>query len=195
MIVDLPEVDLIKRIKSGDEKSFEVLFKTYYPVLSVYAKKYVYDLETGKELVQDLFVKLYENRENLQINTTLKGYLFKAVQNKCLTYISQSKLRERHIENVALLEREKEAVDIGYLEQTELEEKIYKSINELPDQCQKIFKMSRLEGIKNKEIAEELDISIRTVETQISKALKILRNSLGQLLLIFILLSMIVYLV
>jgi RNA polymerase sigma-70 factor, ECF subfamily len=188
MIVDLPEVELIEKLRSGDEKSFEYVFKTYYPSLAVFAKKYVYDLDLGKELVQDLFVKLYENHENLQINSSLKSYLFKSVQNKCLTHISQTQLRSKHLENVAVIERERELDGSDHMEQVQLEENIYNSISTLPDQCRRIFKMSRMEGLKNKEIAEELNISIRTVETQISKALKILRESLSKYMLILMVL-------
>jgi RNA polymerase sigma-70 factor (family 1) len=188
MVVDLPEVELIEKLKSGDEKSFEYIFKAYYPSLAVFAKKYVYDLDLGKELVQDLFVKLYENRENLQINSSLKSYLFKSVQNKCLTYISQTQLRSKHLENVAVIERARELDESDYMEQVELEENIHNSIGSLPEQCKRIFKMSRMEGRKNKEIADELNISIRTVETQISKALKVLRENLSKYMLIIIVL-------
>lgn len=182
------EIELIDRIKSGEEKAFEFAFKTYYPVLSVFAKKYVYDMDIGKEIVQDLFVKLYENKASLQVTSSLKSYLFKSVHNRCLTYISQNNLRARHLENVAFLHKDNVIESVDVMEQAELEEQIFNLVSALPDQCQKIFKMSRMEGKKNKEIAEELNLSIRTVETQISKALKVLREKLNHYLLIITLL-------
>lgn len=187
------ELDLIEGLKSGDEKTFETVFKKYYPVLSVFAKKYVYDLEISKEIVQDLFVKLFDNREKLHITTSLKSYLFQSVKNKCLTHLSQNQNQARHLENMAVLNKSHAIDDVDYVVQTELEEMIFKSISNLPEQCQRIFRMNRLEGKRNKEIAEDLHISIRTVETQISKALKILRESLEKYSLAIIVLAFIFF--
>ena len=181
---------LASRIKSGDTKSFEALFNDYYPQLTVFAKKYVHDLDIAKDIVQDFFVRLFDNHETLNIKTSLKSYLYQSVRNSCLNHINHHKIHKEHIEKIKLQEQDGSSADWSdKMMETELEHLIWKEVSKLPGQCQVIFKLSRAEGKKNKEIAEQLGISIRTVETQISKALMILRKNLSQYLkmLIFLL--------
>ena len=180
--MDHNEHDIINRIKSDDKKAFEELFFDYYPKLTVFAKKYVLDMDTAKEIVQDYFVRLYETRGNLNIQTSLKSYLYSSIRNSCLNYLNQHKLHTNHAENIRIQNKDSEIDFSNTMEQTELEYRIWQEVSGLPDQCKRIFNLSRKEGIKNKEIANQLDISIRTVETQISKALKILRTNLNQYL-------------
>jgi RNA polymerase sigma-70 factor (family 1) len=144
-------------------------------------------MDKARDVVQDVFVVLYTNKGMLQINTSLRSYLFKCVYNSCLNNLKQQKVYALHHEHL-----KKNAAHIdGHdaILKTELEEKIRIAVESLPDQCRKIFKMNRYQGMKNGEIATELGISVRTVETQISKALNILRaNLLDYLVLILILL-------
>jgi len=172
------ELEIISQLKSGDKKAFEKMFLEYYSRLSVFAKKYVKDLDLAKEIVQALFVKLYETHQKLNINTSLKSYLYSSVKNSCLNQIKQSKTHSDHIKSFDQRNKDQKLNFTDTMEQTELEHNIWQEISKLPFQCQRIFKMSRNEGKKNKEIADELQISIRTVETQISKGLKILRKNL-----------------
>lgn len=180
--MDQQEKEILNLIQSGDKKAFEELFFDYYPKLTVFAKKYVVDIDTAKEIVQDYFVRLYETRGNLNIQTSLKSYLYTFIRNSCLNYLNQHKLHASHAENIRILNKDSKIDFSDTLEQTELEYRIWQEVSGLPDQCKRIFNLSRKEGIKNKEIANQLGISIRTVETQISKALKILRNNLSQYL-------------
>ncbi len=180
--MDHNEHDIIARIKSDDKKAFEELFFGYYPKLTVFAKKYVRNTDTAKEIVQDFFVRLFENRGKLNIQTSLKSYLYSSIKNSCLNYLNQQKLRASHAENIRIQNKDSVIDFSDTMEQTELEYRIWKEVSELPGQCQHIFNLSRKEGIRNKEIANQLGISIRTVETQISKALKILRTNLNQYL-------------
>ena len=166
---------LINRLKNGDESAYELLFKEYYRVLTIYANKYVKDLETAKEIVQDLFVHLYEKREHLDINSSLKSYLFRSTHNRCINYINAQKIRAQHAEYVYKTADLKEDALEQEVNKTELEEALFNAINQLPPKCKSIFKLNRFEGMTNSEIAERLKLSKRTVETQISKALKILR--------------------
>ena len=168
---------IIIGLKAGDEGTYKQLFNEYYLLLSAFAKKYVDDLEVAKEIVQDLFVHLFEIRNSLIINTSLKSYLFRSVRNRCLNHLMQIQGQERNLENLNLQEASVSDSEDKILE-TELEYQIYKIVSQLPEQCRKIFLMSRVEGNKNREIAQTLNLSVRTVETQISKALKILRNCL-----------------
>ena len=180
--MDHNEHDIINRIKSDDKKAFEELFFDYYPKLTVFAKKYVRNMDTAKEIVQDFFVRLFESRGKLNIQTSLKSYLYSSVKNSCLNYLNQKKLHASHAENIRIQNKDSVIDFSDTMEQTELEYRIWQEVSGLPDQCKRIFNLSRKEGIKNKEIADQLDISIRTVETQISKALKILRTNLNQYL-------------
>ena len=168
---------IVEGLIEGEESSYKQLFSQYYILLSVYANKYVQDLEVAREIVQDFFVHMFEIRSSLIITTSLESYLYQSVRNRCLNHIKQIKVHEKHLEN--LKTDEVSSIDPeDKIMETELEHQIYQIVSQLPGQCEKIFKMSRVDGKKNKEIAMILNISIRTVETQISKALKILRNKL-----------------
>jgi RNA polymerase sigma-70 factor (family 1) len=137
----------------------------------------VLDLDTGKEIVQDFFVHLYEIRSSVVITVSLESYLYQSVRNRCLNHIKQHQNQEKHL---AQLQKEDESMeDIeADVERAELEHKIFRIIENLSPQCRRIFQLSRVQGLKNKEIAEQLNISKRTVETQISNALKALRSKL-----------------
>lgn len=163
------------------KSDFKEVFTEYYPLLVVFAKKYVLDLDTAREIVQDLFVKFYEKNLLSNIETSIKAYLYLSVRNACLNYIKSQKTIHKHHEEILFLANDDNDW-MDYAEQTEMEEKVFKAISNLPPECADIFKMSRFEGIKNKEIAEKKNISIRTVETQISKAIKRLKSELKEYL-------------
>ncbi len=180
----------VQKIKSGDEFAYKRLFDEYYVPLCIFAKRFTNDLDASKDIVQDLFVKLYHDRDHLDVKTSLKSYLYQAVKNRCLNYVKHEQIHATHISNIQLkISRESHNWSEEILE-TELQARIYDIISKLPSQCQRIFKMSRLDGLKNQQIADDLNLSIRTVETQISKALKTLRTDLSHYLksLIYILL-------
>lgn len=168
---------IINGLKAGDESSYKQLFNDYYILLSAYANKYVNDPEEAREIVQDLFVHLFEIRNSLIINTSLKSYLYRSVRNRCMNHIRYIQLQEKNLEYLKA-EGSPATIQEDKIIETELEYRIFQIVSELPLQCQRIFRMSRVEGKPNREIAQILNLSIRTVETQISKALKILRNNL-----------------
>ena len=172
------DINRIKGLRSGKESAYEQLFTEYYQPLSLFAVRYVSDLETAKEIVQDLFVTLYENRKSLLITTSLRSYLYQSVRNRCLNHLKHIQVNRKHLENLKLNQESSEDLQAS-IEKTELEVRIFKIVSGLPPRCQDIFKKSRVNGMKNIEIAELLDISIRTVETQISNALKVLLEKLG----------------
>lgn len=174
----MTETNLIDQIKQGSDKAFEVLFKEYFKALSVYAKKYLNDLDLAQDIVQEVFVKFYEQRNSMMVHTSLKALLYQSVRNRCLDHIRSQQTRSTHHENILMLSKGADVDAVDFMEQVELEEKIYQSIAGLPEQCQVIFKLSRLEGKRNQEIADELSLSKRTVETQISNALKRLRKDI-----------------
>lgn len=169
---------LIKQLREGHERAYEALFKTYYAELVIHANRYLHDLDPAKEIVQDLFVNIYEKRHNLDINSSLKSYLYKSVQNRCINVINASKTREKYVQFVKQSAPEPENKTDQEMNISELESALYHAISDLPPKCRMIFKMNRFEGLSNGDIADKLELSKRTVETQITKALKILRSKL-----------------
>lgn len=173
------DAELLEGIGNGSEKAFQELFIRYYAQLVVFARKVVIDDDLARELVQDVIVNFYEKRKEIKIHSSLKAHLYQSVRNRCLNQIKHSQIRRDHHANIYLNKKSEEAYVDDKLEETELEQKIFSIIQTLPAQCKKIFEMSRFEGITNQEIADDLKLSKRTVETQISKALKVLRNNLA----------------
>lgn len=167
---------LINKLREGHESAYEALFKTFYTELVMHANRYLYDMESSKEIVQDLFVNIYEKRETLEINSSLKSYLYRSVQNRCINYINSQKTKEKYADYVKHRRTTEENEIEKDMNVAELENALYAAIGELPPKCRMIFKMNRFEGFSNGEIAERLELSKRTVETQITKALKILRT-------------------
>lgn len=156
-------------------REIEGWFKEYYPMLLAYASKMVQDQESAKEIVQELFLSLFEKQASLTQLHSPKAYLFQAVRNRCLNHLKKNKQQKQ----VPL--QEGNAIPDRYanpMEAAELEYQLYVWIDQLPPACKRVFRMSRFEGKKNQDIADALDISKRTVETQISKALRILRERL-----------------
>jgi len=175
----ITEVELLEGIEKGSEAAFQELFVRYYAQLVVFARKVVIDDDLARELVQDVIVNFYEKRKEIKIHSSLKAHLYQSVRNRCLNQIKHSQIRRDHHANIYISKKSEEAYVDDKLEETELEQKIYAIIQTLPAQCKRIFELSRFDGITNQEIADQLKLSKRTVETQISKALKVLRNNLS----------------
>jgi len=178
---------LLQKLIKGNQSAFDKIFKTYYKELCFFSLKIVKDYVFAEEVVQNIFINLWEKRKDLKINISLKAYLYRSVYNNSIHFIKKENLTQNFDE--AIIKHDVEFNDI--LVQTEIETKIYNTIEELPEQCKKIFKMSRFDELKYREIAEKLNISIKTVETQMSRALKYLTLNLNHLLklLIFVILN------
>ncbi len=175
----MDEKDLVYKLSQGDESAFKEIFMLYYQQLVVFASKMVYDLDLSRDLVQEVIVNFYEKRNSIEIHTSLKAHLYQSVRNRCINYIKREQNIRIHHSNMFEEKKDNQLEFTDLMEETELEKRIYDIINTLPNQCQKIFEMSRFDGKKNSEIAEELNISKRTVETQISNALKKIRAKLS----------------
>jgi len=165
-----------KKIKEGDIQAFETLFRSFYEPLCRYAYWYVEDAETAEEIVQDLFYILWKERENLQIFTSVSGYLYRSVKNKSLQYVEKVKIREDYRDNYPVNTGIETFTPQEELEYKELEKQIEEALVRLPERRQKIFRMNRMEGKKYNDIAKELNISVKTVEAEISKVLRELRH-------------------
>lgn len=169
---------IIDGLRSGRESAYRQLFDQYYPRLVVFANKYLNDLENARDIVQEFYLYLYESRHTITIQTSLKSYLYSSVKNRCLNQIKHELVKEKH-RNISRAEANVSYPDPEQLmDAVELEARVYDIVSKLPEKCRQIYIMNRVDGKGNREIAEALDLSIRTVETQISKALKSLKNSL-----------------
>lgn len=159
-------------------EGFEALFREHYSRLCGYALRFVRDSIEAEEIVQDLFYKLWERRDDISINSSVKSYLFSAVHNRCLKYIEHQAVENKY--RNYYLNHESE-IDLDGNESaalSELQQAIERTLNALPERCRKIFRLNRFEGLKYNEIARELSISVKTVEANMGKALKLLRKSL-----------------
>lgn len=171
-----------------DRDSFETVFKELYSSLCAYAYNFVREQEASEEIVQEIFFKMWNQRREIQISSSLDAYLYRSVRNASLNLLKHINIRERYkesnSENIRLSERE----EVNPLEASELEKIIRKSIDMLPEQRKRIFIMSRYEELKYREIAEKLNISVKTVENQMGKALSFLRKELADYITIILLL-------
>ena len=166
-------------IAAGDRNAFEVLFRSHYRPLCAFAMQYVKDGDKAEDLVQDLFFRLWMDREKTKVTTSLKAYLFQAVRNRCLNAVKvQGRVR-------SLNEEADDGIDEDVRTEEEHSERaarVNAAIELLPEERRRVFKMSRHEGLKYQEIAERLGISVKTVENQMGKALKTLREELADLM-------------
>jgi RNA polymerase sigma-70 factor (ECF subfamily) len=172
----MDEQYLIALLNGGDRDSFKRLFERYYSPLCEYASRYVPDAD-AEELVQEYMIHLWENRKTLVIETSLKAYLFTAVKYRCLNAVKQRLYRERVHDRLYELAKDR-TDDPDYYLANELAEMIRKAVDELPEGYREVFVRSRFGISTNVQIAEELGISVKTVEYRITQTLKILRVKL-----------------
>ncbi|MCY1635780.1 RNA polymerase sigma-70 factor [Marinifilum sp. D737] len=173
---------LYSKLKAGNKNAFQELFEEYYTSMYFYACKFVDD-DLARDLVHDVFMIFWQNKENITIKSSLSAYLFRMVRNKCLKEIERQKVRDDYsTESLNLDELAYYNDGIKSIIELELEEKLKKAMDKMPDGCRQVFVMSRFNGLKNKEIAEQLGISVKAVEKQITKSLKILRLELKEYL-------------
>jgi RNA polymerase sigma-70 factor, ECF subfamily len=168
------------KIQKGDIKEFESQFKKFYSPLCLFAFRYLKDMDSAEEIVQDLFYNYWKNKEKIEIRTSLKSYLYQATKNKCLKVIEHNAVKDRYASEMVSLGQSTTDSQPNNLETEELNTIIENTLNELPENCRKIFVMSRFEGMKYNEIASALSISIKTVEANMGKALKLFRTNLRQ---------------
>jgi len=172
--------DIIRRIRNGDIGQFESLFRSSYVSLVRYAATLVRDHDTSEEIVQDLFFRLWKDREKLRIESSLNGYLFRSVHNRCLHHIEHARVVERHAAEMLYREQETPESPSDILNYRELQSRVAGILEKLPERCCRIFCMSRFEGLKYSEIAEKLSVSVKTVEANMGRALKEFRKELTE---------------
>jgi RNA polymerase sigma-70 factor (ECF subfamily) len=169
-----------------DERSFEFLFRHHFTGLCHFATGYVKDFSIAREIVQDAFVSLWEKRESIDPEKSVRPYLSTTVRNKCLNYLRDHRKFSTDLLSLEGFNAESEYREPDRLMEAELEKRIALSIGELPEKCREIFLLSRQDNLKYQQIADKLKISIKTVETQMSKALQHMRLRLSEYLTILL---------
>lgn len=170
---------------NADDQEFDRIYTDHYPLLHQYAYTMLNDRVLAEEMVHQVFLKILEKGGTITVNTSLKAYLYRSVHNECLNYFKHQKVKQAHHEYTIVEFNGMAENPSGSMQYKELEKKLHTAINELPEQCRTVFQMSRFEELKYAEIALHLGISIKTVENQISKALKKLRIQLADYLPLF----------
>lgn len=186
----MDEKYIIAGLKNKDKTVFDFVFSYYYTGLCTYTRRWVSDPDVAEDLVQDFFVRLWTNSSNIVITTSLKSYFFTSVKNRSINHLKHLKTKEKFGNQI--INGSTEEYSNWEFTEPELTELIEKGMQKLPPRCREIFILSRFEGKDNGKIAEMLGISKRTVELQISNALKILRSELKDYLpsmLLFLLLK------
>ncbi len=163
---------------------FSELYITYYSKLVRFAREYVILEEDAENITQDVFTDMWEKRDSIDLIENVNAYLFRLVKNRCLDYLKHKAFEQKYIEHIQSsfeveLSLKLQSLECNISEVNETEVLIRKAINSLPKRCRDIFMLSRMEGLKYREISERLGISVNTVECQMSIALKKLRGKLG----------------
>ncbi|MDP6908292.1 MAG: RNA polymerase sigma-70 factor [Flavobacteriales bacterium] len=178
---------LVHQMKEGNKEAFEKLFHEHYSMLCRFGFTWVQDADEVEEIVQDIFVSLWEKRATVSISTSIRSYLFSAVRNACLNHVKHLKVRAQHRQHVLVTADSSMETADQQLQTFELQSTIRKAVENLPERCREVFLLSRVEGLKYAQIAEELSISVKTVENQMGKALKTLRLHLKDYLTVLVL--------
>jgi RNA polymerase sigma-70 factor, ECF subfamily len=185
------DTNLLRNIKQGDSHSFELLFRRLYPKLCAYAQKFLHDTNDSKEVVQELFFNIWRNRDRIDESQSLTSYLFISTKNRCLNILEARKNKSKHAELLWYLYVQESTENNNAFQQlvvNDVEKNLNIALEHLPKECKRIFELSRYEGLKYQEIAQRLNISIKTVETQMSRALTKLRLEMKEhLIVLFIL--------
>lgn len=185
MYLTIPiEKNILVNLRNGDSKAFESVFKFWYEPLVHFADEYLTDLESAKNIVQNIFMRLWEKHDLVDPESNLKSYLYMATRNACLSHLRHLRVEsayfEKSLRNSEDLQLNYEALEEFKLENIDfqrLEKLIQDTIEALPERCREVFVMSRFEEMKNKEIAEKLNISVKAVEAHITRALTRLRDN------------------
>lgn len=165
-------------LRPDTDAGFETLFKAHFKGLHAYAITIIKDEAAAEDIVQNTFFKLWEKKETLGEIASLPAYLYRSVYNESLNYLRHSKVKSAYAQFTVQQMNDKEHTAAQRVGLKELEQKLDKALKELPEQCRTIFQMSRFEELKYREIADRLGLSVKTIENQMGKALKILRTQL-----------------
>jgi len=179
---------LIEELKRGDRKAFTLLFNRYYKDLVLFGGNFLPNRDFCEDIVQTVFLKLWRDRESIMIETSLKSFLLKSVQNSCLDEIRHKGVVREHESHSQIFNASDNIDTENYILYSNLQGHLNEALTKLPEACRIAFEMSRLEGLKYREITDKLSVSERTVDVRIGKALKLIRQHLKEFLIMIILL-------
>lgn len=180
----LEESGILKLIQEGDLNAFEMIFKKYYKPLVAYSGTILKSQDEAEDIVQQVFVTVWNKRQELGIIQSIKSYLYRSVYNSSLNRIKQVKVRQQYAKEYVLSNVNNYESNHRH---NELQQQIEQALDELPEQCGNIFRMSRFEQLKYQEIADKMGLSVKTIENQMGKALKLMREKLKDYLPLLIL--------
>jgi RNA polymerase sigma-70 factor (ECF subfamily) len=178
--------ELFDQVRNDDQKAFARMFSIYFPRLNDFAKKVVRDDGISQDIVQEVFLKVWDQRVQIQ-NINIEAYLFKLVRNRCIDYIKYLKVVNNRMDKIRISSKIEELYRIDFVGDEpyilileELNAQLEKIIQRLPNRCREVFLLSRMEGLKNREIAEKLHISIKNVERHLTRALHSFRDNFSE---------------
>jgi RNA polymerase sigma-70 factor (ECF subfamily) len=180
--------DLIRSLSRGNEEAFRSIYVLYYKGLCLYANRILKNNDECEDVVQSIIMKLWENKENIEDITDIKSYLYRSTYNGCLNKLSKLDNKQKYQNESWLKLKEIEMEDRDSLQYTELNEIVNRLIDELPEQCQRVYKMNRSDEKSYIEISQELNITVKAVEANISRALQKLRLGLKDFLVLIVVL-------
>lgn len=167
-------------LREGRIDAYEMIFRQWYPALCRFARTILSDADEAEDAVQRVFVQVWEKREVIAVEISVRAYLYRAVRNLCLNEIRHKKVRLAHVrETTSYPPQHAEPDDQSH---EYLDQRLHAALDQLPPQCRQVFEMCRFEGKMYKEVADALGISVKTVENQMGKALRILRTALNDLM-------------
>jgi len=167
--------DIIDSLRKGDPDALQTLLKHYYSALCLFAERLLGNCAAAEDIVGESFVKLWNKRSNFENHQNLKAFMYITVRNACLNYLKQQKRESLNQKQLAWFTGEKEEFVLNEMIRAEVLKEIMEEINNLPEQCRKVLKLAYLEGMKNQEIADLLNISIHTVKNQKARAIQLLK--------------------
>lgn len=176
----MEEEILIEGLRNRDKLIFDYLFNCYYSGLCAFSMQYISDRAAVEDLVQDFFVHLWQKAPQLEVNKSLRSYFFSSIKNRCLDYLKHQMVHSLYVEKIQKAETETDYSSEFFYVESELRALLKRSIENLPPRCREIFELSRMKGLSNSEISEKLGLSKRTVELQISIALKKIRTEISE---------------
>lgn len=177
--------EISKRIRENDEKAFEIVFHAWYASLVRFCNEYVLEVETARNIAQSVYMKLWERRHLIDENASLKAFLYTMARNECLSYLKHLKAEAKFFKNSTgrfadqmLAFDALNELDFARIDLDKIEIMVEQTVAALPDRCREVFVMSRYHNLKNREIAEQLGITVKAVEANLTRALKTLKENL-----------------
>jgi RNA polymerase sigma-70 factor (ECF subfamily) len=176
------EIYLIERLRAGEEEAFSDIYNTYAPSLTSFAAARLTSLEEANDIIHDLFVHLWQDRENININISLSAFLFTAIRYRIIDHIRKNSSRKKYAEQIAKIPVHAQEETENKIFEKELREKLDHAINQLSPRTKEVFRLSRFEHLSVREIALKMNVSEQTVKNQLTTALAQLRSLLGKVM-------------